>query len=267
MMYASVIEQFCLGKSAEQVCEDAVVVTPYFAAVIDGSTSKKKTCPGEESPGHFAMRRVGEAIHLLPPDADKITMLHSLNHVLNVGSDYRPTCSAAIFSYHRRVVWLVGDCQCRFSGITHKHEKLVDKVLSQIRSDILHYRLQQGLSTKEDLFQEDVGRAFILPFLRDQLYFQNAPCLSNPFRYPVFDGQPIEPDDVPEYDVMSEKEIVLATDGYPLLADTLAETEEHLHRILQCDPLCMDENCSTKGRMTGCRSFDDRAYLRLQIRK
>lgn len=266
-MKERVVEQCCIGKSAKQPCEDAVVLTPHFAAVIDGSTSKKALCPGEETPGHFAMRKVGEAIARLSPCADKLTMLKTLTSALDGKGDYRPTCSAVIFSRHRKVVWPVGDCQCRFGGHTYTHRKWVDEVLSRVRSDILHYRLQQGLSSKEELFRQDVGRAFILPFLRDQLHFQNDPCPCNPFRYPVFDGREVFPDDVPEYDVSEEDELVLASDGYPVLEDTLAETERQLQRLLQSDPLCIDENCSTKGFMAGSRSFDDRTYLRLQIRK
>ena len=60
-------------------------------------------------------------------------------------------------------------------------------------------------------------------------------------------------------------EIVLASDGYPRLFPSLAETEAFLAKLLEEDPLCYKQYRSTKGRYAGNISFDDRAYLRFQI--
>ena len=37
-----IIEQFIEGKRSQKECEDGIVVTPDFIAVIDGSTSKSQ---------------------------------------------------------------------------------------------------------------------------------------------------------------------------------------------------------------------------------
>ena len=60
-------------------------------------------------------------------------------------------------------------------------------------------------------------------------------------------------------------QIVLASDGYSVLCGNLQETEKVLFNILGHDPLCIGEYLSTKGVARMNDSFDDRAYLRLQL--
>ena len=57
-------------------------------------------------------------------------------------------------------------------------------------------------------------------------------------------------------------EIVLASDGYPELFATLAQSEAHLQTVNAKDPLCFRENKGTKGIAPQNDSFDDRAYIR-----
>jgi len=258
------------GKRPDQsLCEDGYVVTPHFAAVIDGSTSKVAGCNN----GRMAMLTVGDAVRTLPPDADKEKMLSHLTRSLAVKNvprarheaQYRLTCSAAIYSRARRCVWLVGDCQCRFGGRTSTNGKTVDRVLSEVRGDILRYLLSHG-HTPDGLRNDDLGRRFIFNLLREQTNFQNEPCPLNPFRYPVLDGTDVDSALVPEIPVpIYIKECVLASDGYPQLSDSLAETERTLEETLSADPLCISANPGTKAWMQGNLSFDDRCYLRLSI--
>ena len=58
---------------------------------------------------------------------------------------------------------------------------------------------------------------------------------------------------------------ILASDGYPVLADTLEETERLLACSLAEDPLRIGEHLSTKGVAAGNESFDDRTYLRMKL--
>ena len=60
--------------------------------------------------------------------------------------------------------------------------------------------------------------------------------------------------------------IVLASDGYPVLKGTLAESERELSEILKNDPLCYKVYCSTKGLKKGNVSFDDRSYIRFSLK-
>ena len=61
------------------------------------------------------------------------------------------------------------------------------------------------------------------------------------------------------------QEVVLASDGYPFLCPTLAESEARLKEQIVRDPLNINTFKATKGMMTGNLSFDDRAYIRFSI--
>jgi len=266
-----IIEQYCIGKKAGATCEDGYRVTAHFAAVVDGSTSKARLPhPAGPTPGVRAMRTVLAALPSLPERATKEEALRFFTsalaaatpHLKELPAEERPTCSAAVYSLYRQEVWLIGDCQCRFNGHTHTHPKLVDTVLAQIRGDIVRHLLKHG-ATEQELRHDDRGRAFILTALREQTYFQNDPNPHNPFRYPVLDGTPIDPQAVPALDARRAPFVVLASDGYPVLADTLTETEACLHRLLRRDPLCIGPHPATKCLVTGQRSFDDRTFLKI----
>ena len=60
---------------------------------------------------------------------------------------------------------------------------------------------------------------------------------------------------------------MLASDGYPYLKDTLEASEQALQEVLQEDPLLFRKYKATKGLQIGNRSFDDRAYIKLEIKK
>lgn len=178
----------------------------------------------------------------------------------------RVTCSAVVYSKVRQEVWMFGDCQFRYNGKTFTNEKTVDGILSSVRSDILHYALRHGQKL-EQLLIEDVGRRFIFDFLKDQCSFQNSPS-AGPFTYTVIDGFPMDLASIPIFQVYPEQcnSLILASDGYPEVYDTLSLTEEALHKILQSDPLLINGNHkATKAWMNNSLSFDDRTYLSLLI--
>lgn len=269
MLSMELIEQFSIGKREGTPCEDGWLLTDDFAAVVDGSTAKIKISTGQESPGHLAMRLVCDAIRTLPANATKEETAISLTQAIAndktyASSNYRPTCSAVIYSNKRKEVWFIGDCQGRWMGSTYKFEKLVDKVLIDIRCRVIRYYLSHGY-TPEDIKKVDKGRAFIYDAMCEQLHFQNDPDRKNPYAYPVIDGQPIDPAQIKCFSVAGAPEIILTSDGYPEIADTLRATETRLAEILAKDPLCINENPASKCLIEGNRSFDDRTYLRFRI--
>lgn len=56
--------------------------------------------------------------------------------------------------------------------------------------------------------------------------------------------------------------MILASDGYPKLFNSLIESELYLKKIINEDPLCYKLFKSTKGINKGKLSFDDRAYIK-----
>lgn len=271
-----VIESFCQGKRPGAPCEDGFVVTDNFAAVIDGSTSKGKVRLHGKTSGLAAMEIVRRAIRALPARCAMPEAARHLTRSLHQAyeregllaearqhAENRLTCSCVVFSRWQKEVWFFGDCQCRMNGQTHTRPKTVDLILSAIRSDAISYLLSCG-HTEEALRKNDLGRAFILDALRDQCAFQNAPA-DNPYSYPVLDGFEMDLKQVSVLHVPDCKQLILASDGYPQLFDTLEETEASLSRTLRDDPLCFRENRSTKCLLEGNVSFDDRTYLRITL--
>jgi hypothetical protein len=60
-------------------------------------------------------------------------------------------------------------------------------------------------------------------------------------------------------------ELMIASDGYPVIGETLATSESELALLLEKDPWCVAELAGTKAVLPGQVSFDDRAYLRIRL--
>ena len=82
----------------------------------------------------------------------------------------------------------------------------------------------------------------------------------------VIDGFPIPQQLVPVITLNFQTwDIVLASDGYPFLAPTLAETEALLEEQRKNDPLNIGTFKATKAFVEGNNSFDDRSYIRFLV--
>ena len=84
--------------------------------------------------------------------------------------------------------------------------------------------------------------------------------------YAVVDGFPIPEDKVPVITIgFQPNEIVFASDGYPFLCNTLAESEQKLDEQRRNDPLNIHTFKATKAFVEGNNSFDDRTYVRFSV--
>ncbi len=249
------------------------MVTDDFVAVIDGSTSKTDiTYDPDMRNGRYCMTLISDLIrHEVPRDADvalfcqlatqRIAQCYEEHHVnlerLKNHTEERMTCSAVVYSAQRHELWLVGDCQaidCS-TGTHYDNPKDFEEPLAELRACLIRIRLLLG-EKAEDFRIEDQGREGIMKLLIRSCQDQNI-------TYPVIDGFPIPMDSVKVIALpQTSREIVLASDGYPVLEPTLAASEQRLHDILEKDPLLYLDVKATKGWMLGNCSFDDRAYVR-----
>ena len=105
-------EVFLKGKHTPATNEDGIIVTPYFAAVIDGATAKSELEIDGKKTGRIAMELVIEAIHDFPKDIDanealkRITekihsfyVQHRLLEELEKTPGSRFTANGVIYSY------------------------------------------------------------------------------------------------------------------------------------------------------------------------
>lgn len=275
-----VIESKIEGKQSPESCEDGLVVTADFIAVIDGSTSKT---PHHLSPdmknGRYAMVLISEYIqHELKPEStvedfcegvtsyiyNKVYRQQGIEEQMQAHPEERLTASAILYSKAKNEVWMVGDCQAIIDGKLYENNKPFEDIVARRRVELI----RQGFTPQE-------ARKTIEPLLiQAMLEGQNK-------TYTVIDGFPIyqkgvkvvslnAPQKNVETDVadslpLPTKEIVLASDGYPFLKPTLTESEEALAHLLAYDPQCTHEFIATKGIVVGNKSFDDRTYIRFQI--
>ena len=290
-----IIESKIVGKKSQESCEDGMVVTDDFIAVIDGSTSKTpKHLNPDMKNGRYAMMLISEYIREeLKADAsvddfcqgvtayiyNKVYEKLGVEERLKEHPEERLTASAILYSRTRNEVWMVGDCQAIIAGKLYENGKPYEEKIARKRVELI----EQGLSPAE-------ARKQIEPLLiKAMLSGQNQ-------TYTVIDGFPIYregvkvvsvsdscsvQDSVPASDSVpcsdsasasgtisvSSSEIVLASDGYPFLEPTLAASEAALAEQIANDPQNIHSFIATKGIVEGNKSFDDRTYIRFSVEK
>ncbi len=264
-----IIERYILGKRSDDTCEDGIVTTVNHVAVIDGSTSKtsERVNSGMQN-GRFAMQLVSDVISSLPAQTTMLQFCRIVTDAIDEAYNYyqqdpdiiqqhperRLTCSAAVYSRYHREVWLVGDCQCIVEGKYYDNAKPEEAANAEKRS---RYIKEHKLSV-EEVRRHDEGRDQIISDIIASMHSQNK-------TYAVIDGTPIYIKGVKVIAVPVDSEVVLATDGYPFLCNTLAESEQRLSQLLVDDPLLINQFKATKAYMEGNSSFDDRAYIRFRV--
>ncbi|MBM0156247.1 hypothetical protein [Segatella copri] len=291
-----IIESCIIGKKSPEACEDGMVVTDDFIAVIDGSTSKTpKHLNPDMKNGRYAMMLISEYIREeLKADAsvddfcqgvtayiyNKVYEKLGVEERLKEHPEERLTASAILYSRTRNEVWMVGDCQAIIAGKLYENGKPYEEKIARKRVELI----AQGLSPAE-------ARKQIEPLLIEaMLSGQNQ-------TYTVIDGFPIYREGVKVVSVSdsssvqdsvsssdscsvqdpvscsgsasasdtipsSSSEIVLASDGYPFLKPILAASEAALAEQIANDPQNIHSFIATKGIVEGNKSFDDRTYIR-----
>lgn len=294
--FMKIIESSIIGKKSPAACEDGMVVTDDFIAVIDGSTSKTpKHLNPDMKNGRYAMMLISEYIREeLKADAsvddfcqgvtayiyNKVYKKLGVEEWLKEHPEERLTASAILYSRTRNEVWMVGDCQAIIDGKLYENGKPYEEKIARKRVELI----EQGLSPAE-------ARKQIEPLLiKAMLSGQNQ-------TYTVIDGFPIYREGVKVVSVsdsssvqdsvsssdscsvqdpvscsgsasasgtifVSSSEIVLASDGYPFLEPTLAASEAALAEQIANDPQNIHSFIATKGIVEGNKSFDDRTYIR-----
>lgn len=296
-----IIESIIIGKKSQEACEDGMVITDDFIAVIDGSTSKTpKHLNPDMKNGRYAMMLISEYIREeLKADAsvdefcqgvtayiyNKVYEKLGVEERLKEHPEERLTASAILYSRTRNEVWMVGDCQAIIAGKLYENGKPYEEKIARKRVELI----EQGFSPAE-------ARKQIEPLLiKAMLSGQNQ-------TYTVIDGFPIYREGVKVVSVSdsssvqdsvspsdscsvqdpvscsgsasasdtipsSSSEIVLASDGYPFLKPTLAASEAALAEQIANDPQNIRSFIATKGIVEGNKSFDDRTYIRFSVEK
>lgn len=266
-----IIEQCIIGKRGDRYCEDGLVTTTDFIAVIDGSTSKAtRHYSFFRSNGRQAMMTVAKAVRkadgrISMRDFCREATRRMARHYRKSEMDFlalhpeeRLCASAVVYSRLSREVWMIGDCQCMIDGTPFENPKPYEEPMAERRAEAARQLLAQG-RTVEQLRRHDEARDAIIAELKERMHGQNV-------EYSVIDGFHIPLQHVRQLTLdFQPHEIVMASDGYPVLKPTLAASEEALSTILAEDPLCISRYRATKGLMKESASFDDRTYIRFRV--
>lgn len=296
-----IIESSIIGKKSPEACEDGMVITDDFIAVIDGSTSKTpKHLNPDMKNGRYSMMLISEYIREeLKADAsvddfcqgvtayiyNKVYEKLGVEERLKEHPEERLTASAILYSRTRNEVWMVGDCQAIIDGKLYENGKPYEQEIARKRVELI----EQGLSPAEA--RKQIEPLLIEAMLSGQnqtytvidgfpIYREGVKVVSVSDSCSVQDSVPASnsvpaSDSVPCSDsvsasgtfFVSSSEIVLASDGYPFLEPTLAASEAALAEQIANDPQNIHSFIATKGIVEGNKSFDDRTYIRFLVEK
>jgi hypothetical protein len=269
-----IVEQLVQGKfGPPEQCEDGILVTGDFAAVIDGGTDKTGKRYDGITGGRFAMLACSDALQSLEPNADAVRATAVLTKTLagrlpgELTPRERPEAVLTVYSRARREIWQLGDVGFWHPGVPEeelKARKTVDRYAADIRAAVIRVALAAGQNPAQ-LARDDPGRLAISSLLGSQADFRNN-LSARELAYPAIDGAAVPASLLVIHKVPDKiSQVVIASDGYPRIQPTLLGSEQALARLLKLDPLCIEEIRGTKGVLPGASSFDDRAYLRLAV--
>ncbi|MBR4545484.1 MAG: toll/interleukin-1 receptor domain-containing protein [Oscillibacter sp.] len=259
-------EKVVAKDGSGSVCGDAIVKTPYYIAVIDGATPKGEMLWDGKPGDVYVAQLLKDAIISMPYDMKAADAIEYLNAKIrdcyatgweNLPPEERLQASVVIFSVYRREIWGFGDCKFRINQINYDNNKNVDILLGGLRAFCLEVQRQTCMDTGA-AYDSSLGRQEILPFLKKQSILANKEWS---FSYDVLDGGTIYPQHVDIELVQKGDHVVLASDGYPVLFDSLEETEAYLQKNLEKDRECMYQLRGTKGISEGNCSYDDRSFI------
>lgn len=269
----NIIECFTQGKkNKEQLNEDGYFVSNDFVAVFDGaSTFENESFSQYKTTGRIARDSVKNSLNRLTRsdrELSKQEMLDLLTEDLykelpNDKEYYHKNkhlgleVSCVIYSDFHKEIWVFGDCHIVINNQDHSlpmsnaHKQVVDARVKLVTDRLLKESYTHVLETDTSFEQ-------IKHLIHKQRQLANQ-------EYVVLTGFPINQSLTKTISVKECDTIILATDGYSVLKETLLETEKELHQLLKIDPLCIKELKGMKPIMAKNKSFDDRTFVKFSV--
>lgn len=261
-MTFTTVEQFSCGKSVSGYTEDRVVLSDHHFGILDGSRGPAVSGPDvitalldaakafiETMPSDITLPVLAEALTALAADHKKAAGL----------KDFRTTGGFVfcLFSHHHKEIWRIGDCKFRNAGKENAVFWQTEEICAKARALKINALLQDGHDADAIMARPDYDH-LIDDLLLDEARFLNRQ--DNAFSFGAINGQGV-PDVYGERFPARSGRLVITSDGYPRVFDTLDECEQELSRLLVSDPLCIAENLQCKGLGPARHSFDDRSLI------
>ena len=264
-----ILENFSQSKYGQaDKNEDALVITDDFAAVIDGATDLSGLTVDGMTPGRYASQTVATGIKALPPEFTALEAINFLSDHLakdkrkrTLPKGFRPFCVLAIYSKNRQEIFRLKDIQVKTNQSTFDDDIPAIQILTLMRQAYLNAVIANSIPVNDILKNDPYQK-----ILKDICEKNNA-LLNNDkstFGFGVIDGAMVPEKFIEVIPVQSGSEITITSDGYPVVKDSLANSEAALKEILQNDPLLIGEYPQPRGIVPNGISFDDRTWLKIR---
>lgn len=257
-------EIFTAGK-ATGTNLDRVCATDNFVAVFDGCTPKHEALHEASAATADLVDALVACITSLESCSSWDEILSALSHdASKYSTPYGASATGVIFSRHLMEVLVVGDGWVSVDSDATFYGHKLEGILAEIRKAFTLQELVHGSSEKE-LRETDPGRQAILPLLAREKEFRNIKGAGE-YSFAGIDGNKIPRELTVLLKVpATTNHITIASDGYPMIFPSLAQTEEFLFTDVAADPLRIGENPGTKAVPIGGVTYDDRSYVSFSL--
>lgn len=265
-----IVETFSLGKNKNQdLNEDGLFINDKLIAVIDGTTDKQNITINNQSGGVVAKNLIIKKLNDFSGEENSTSIIKILIEYLakEIPLEIYGKISATVIILNliKKEIIIFGDSKLLIDNCEIDNSKEIDSVISYKRANIIKELLKEGYN-EEDLLKYDLSREKIKVDLINQLQYENK---QGTYGYGVITNNLKDIDNVESFikviPLNSAKEVVMASDGYPILLNSLKRSEYELNKVIRNDPLCYKQFKSTKGVYNGLNSFDDRTYIKIKF--
>lgn len=265
-----IVETFSLGKNKNQdLNEDGLFINDKLIAVIDGTTDKQNISINNQSGGVVAKNLIIKKLNDFSGEENSTSIIKILIEYLakEIPLEIYGKISATVIILNliKKEIIIFGDSKLLIDNCEIDNSKEIDSVISYKRANIIKELLKEGYN-EEDLLKYDLSREKIKVDLINQLQYENK---QGTHGYGVITNNLKDIDNVESFikviPLNSAKEVVMASDGYPILLNSLKRSEYELNKVIRNDPLCYKQFKSTKGVYNGLNSFDDRTYIKIKF--
>lgn len=282
--HVNIQEQYIAAKFLAPSCEDVIVTTNDFIAVVDGATDRTgwKSASGH-SGGKIAAEVIREGITELPKEVNAHAAVNLLTEKLAEEWEAQkeqgfpilnmpPSAVLVMYSSYWNEVWQIGDVGFRFltgedencSISEGVEDSVIERFSANVRAVFIQDLLASGMSFEAIQQRNERMNDPHWDIIRTQDMFLNR--ANGEFGFGALNGNHVPDEFIEIFPVAPDvQEIVFASDGYPLIGKTLELTETYLQGAIERDPLCIGELRGSHGVMKGYHSFDDCAYIRFSI--
>lgn len=273
-------EGLSLGKR-EHINNDRLVDFKRYIAVIDGVSSRNvvegTTTLSDKIVEIFINNlKTGMDFNLVLEQTTKQTRQYKEdNNFINCKKD---GFVCGVIDKREGKVYILGDITMKLNDFTYDKNPQIDELKSLYRSYLIHRYIKLGYTLDEiEVFDKNKqlethllgiekigienGDNNAVNNLVSQDMFIGSEC---DFGYMVVNGGEHQLE-YEVYDINKGDTIILASDGYPKIYNTLKETEDYLNKVLKEDRLCFKTNKQVTGCYKNQNSYDDRTYVKVNV--